>query len=331
MKLLSIIVPAYNVESYIAECIDSLIKNTAILEYLEIIVINDGSTDNTLKIIYSYINKYQQCLKIIDKENGGHGSGINKGVEIATGKYIKVLYSDDWFDTNSLSELLHIILSDNEMPDVIVNNYKQIWNDGRVIEHNYNNIKSHILVDLKEFTDMGYRWTIHSATFRTDILQNCVKTKIDENTSYDDVQYVLYPVPYIKSVMILDSYLYMYRMGNSGQSVSIQNMIKNKTKLKNIILNAHKYYIDNRENMSSVQKKYYEQDLAVSVGDYINIVLLDAYSTRAELIGFIEQLDIDVKQIPNKKLKLLLLTNYATFGIVKKLYIYKKRQIEKSI
>ena len=76
--------------------------------------------------------------------------------------------------------------------------------------------------------------------------------------------------------------------------------------------------------MSSVQKKYYEQDLAVSVGDYINIVLLDASSKRAELIGFIEQLDIDVKKIPNKKLKLLLLTNYATFGIVKKLYIYKK-------
>lgn len=325
MKLLSIIVPAYNVESYIAECIDSLIGDMAILEYLEIIVINDGSTDNTLKIINSYIEKYQQCLKIVDKENGGHGSAINIGVEIATGKYTKVLDSDDWVNTNSLFELVQIILKYNKLPDVIVNNYKQIWNDGNVIEHKYDNIKPHLLVDLKEFTNLGYRWTIHSATFRTDILQNYVKTKIDEKTSYDDIQYVLYPVPYINKVMVLDSYLYMYRMGNIGQSVSLQNMIKNKTKLKNIILNAHKYYIDNKENMSLVQKKYYEQDLAVSIGDYINIVLLDASSTKAEMIDFMKQLNIDVKIIPNKKIKLLVLTNYMTFGIVKKIYRYKKR------
>ena len=91
-KLLSVTVPCFNSEAYMRTCVDSLLVGG---ERVEIIIINDGSTDNTGAIADEYAQQYPTIVKVVHQENGGHGEGINQGVKHATGAYFKVVDSDD--------------------------------------------------------------------------------------------------------------------------------------------------------------------------------------------------------------------------------------------
>src|SRR5690554_2632255 len=108
MKLITFAVPSYNSQDYLHKCIESLLLAG---NECEIIIINDGSTDNTLKIAKDYQNKYPNIIKVIDKENGGHGSGVNSGLKAASGLYFKVVDSDDWADAEGLKTLINTIKS----------------------------------------------------------------------------------------------------------------------------------------------------------------------------------------------------------------------------
>ena len=114
----SILVPCYNVEKYLKQCLDSIVNQT--LKDIEIIVINDGSTDSTLNIIKSYA-KQDKRIKIIDKENEGYGKSMNQGLDAATGKYIGIVESDDWADTDMFEKLVKI--ADENNVDVAKGNY----------------------------------------------------------------------------------------------------------------------------------------------------------------------------------------------------------------
>lgn len=98
MKVLTILVPVYNTEKYISRCLDSILLKE-ILDDIEIITVSDGSKDNSAEIIKKYQKKYPDTVILIEKENGGHGSTINVGIKKATGKYFRVLDSDDWVNS----------------------------------------------------------------------------------------------------------------------------------------------------------------------------------------------------------------------------------------
>ena len=99
-KLFTIAVPAYNMELYLKRCLDSILL-PKLQNSLEVILINDGSKDNTLSIARHYEKQYPEMLKVIDKTNGGWGSAINCEIQEATGKYFKILDADDWFDSKA--------------------------------------------------------------------------------------------------------------------------------------------------------------------------------------------------------------------------------------
>ena len=105
MKLLSIIVPTYNMEAYLVRCLDS-VTNKILPNTLEVIVVNDGSKDKSLNIARSYQTFRPDIISIIDKPNGNYGSCINEGLKEAQGKYIKILDADDWYNTDSLKVFL---------------------------------------------------------------------------------------------------------------------------------------------------------------------------------------------------------------------------------
>ena len=105
MKILTIVVPSYNTELYIDECLPTIISSKSI-DDIEILLVNDGSTDNTLKKARYFEELYPQSIRVIDKENGGHGSVINRGIKEATGKYFKVIDGDDWVDTAAFNQLV---------------------------------------------------------------------------------------------------------------------------------------------------------------------------------------------------------------------------------
>lgn len=99
-KVLTITIPAYNVEKYMDEVLPTFLAES-IMDKIEILIVNDGSKDKTSEIGKRYEAQYPGVIKLVDKENGGHGSTINKGIELATGKYFKVVDGDDWVDTDA--------------------------------------------------------------------------------------------------------------------------------------------------------------------------------------------------------------------------------------
>ena len=89
-KILSVVIPAYNMEKYLDECIGSITRSEFI-DSIEIIVVNDGSKDDTSRIAHNWELRFPQSVRVVDKENGGHGSAINLGARICVGKYFKIL------------------------------------------------------------------------------------------------------------------------------------------------------------------------------------------------------------------------------------------------
>ena len=319
MKQLTVIVPAYNVSQYIEECLNSLIGDELILKELDIIVINDGSKDDTLNKIIPYVQKYPDTINLIDKENGGHGSGINVGVSLAKGKYLKVLDSDDWVDNSSLKRLVNYIISLEDAPDIIINSYEQVWEDeNKTIVHDLRKLAVKKSYRLTGLNDNGYRFTIHSLTIKTSIYQRLVKTHIDEKTSYDDVEYVLYPVPYIHTLVYLDDILYKYRMRSVGQSVSFKNMQKNRDKLRKILINTWNYFQNNQSVMNRDQEVYFLRDLGYTIGDYLNLLftLDDRRQAKVEFKSFLNIVKIPVEYIVSNKARFTIRTKGIFFNQV---------------
>ena len=94
-KILTVVVPTYNAEKYLRDNLESF-EIPELMQDIEILIVNDGSTDHSLEIVREYAERYPDTYRVITKENGGHGSGINCGIECALGTYFKVVDADDW-------------------------------------------------------------------------------------------------------------------------------------------------------------------------------------------------------------------------------------------
>ena len=118
MPKISVLVPIYNVEKYLRECLDSLLNQT--LVDVEFILINDGSKDNSLEIMKEYQSKDAR-FKIIDKENTGYGSSMNKGLDLASGEYIGIVESDDFIKKRMFEDLYNIAVKNDA--DMVKSDY----------------------------------------------------------------------------------------------------------------------------------------------------------------------------------------------------------------
>lgn len=135
MIKVSIIVPVYNVEKYLPKCLDSLVNQT--LKEIEIIVVNDGSPDNSQKVIDKYAKKYPKLIKSFYKENNGQASARNVGLEYANGKYISFVDSDDWLDLNAL-ELMYNKLESNHA-EIAICDMVDHFSNGKELYHDCTN------------------------------------------------------------------------------------------------------------------------------------------------------------------------------------------------
>ena len=127
-SLVSVIVPIYNAEKYLGQCLDSILSQTH--NNLEVICINDGSTDNSLSIIRAYADEDPR-VRVIDKKNGGYGQGCNRGIEAARGRWISVVEPDDWIDPTMFQEMLEFADTFDEVIDIIKTPWTDVhnWND----------------------------------------------------------------------------------------------------------------------------------------------------------------------------------------------------------
>lgn len=223
MKKITFTVPCYNSAEYMDRCIDSLLTAG---EDAEIIIVDDGSTDRTAEIADAYEAKYPEIIRVIHKENGGHGSGVNAGLEAATGRYFKVVDSDDWLDEKSLRRLMVAINEwewDDKEVDLIVCNY--------IYDHLYENKKKVMRYtnifkegEICTWNDMGrfkasQYLVMHALIYRTQILRDC-RIRLPKHTFYVDNIFAYKPLPYVKSICYLNLDLYHYFLGRDDQSVN---------------------------------------------------------------------------------------------------------------
>lgn len=222
-KLLSIVVPVYNVEQYIRMCLDSLIVSDELMCQLEVLVVNDGTTDQSAVIAREYETKYPQTFRVINKQNGGHGSAFNTGLSNANGKYVRFLDSDDWLDKENLSKLMYLIGSSDI--DLIINPLVYYHeNTGKTNQLSVSNIEYGKVykTDNFDFIKAGNRPNLtifHNCTYKTEILKPYVPL-FAEGCFYDDVVLWLAPIAVAKNFVVNDYPIYYYRVDRPGQSIS---------------------------------------------------------------------------------------------------------------
>ena len=229
MKYISFAIPCYNSQEYMAHAIETILTGG---EDVEIIIVNDGSKDNTSKIGHEYAEKYPDIIRVIDKENGGHGDAVNYGLANAEGKYFKVVDSDDWVNTESLQNILNVLKKmeeHGEEVDMLIANYvyeKEGASHKKVIH--YRNVLPQN--QIFKWSDVG-RFHIdqyilmHSVIYRTDMLKLCQLT-LPKHTFYVDNIYVYYPLPHVRKMYYMDEDFYRYYIGREDQSVNEKVMIK---------------------------------------------------------------------------------------------------------
>lgn len=229
MKVLTVAIPCYNSEDYMSKAIESLLIGD---EDIEILIVDDGSRDNTAAIADEYERKYPGIIRAIHKENGGHGDAVNTGLKNSTGLYYKVLDSDDWFDKNSLIKAMNILkemINNSVQLDMLITNY--VYENVHIQKSKVIDYKG-AMPENRIFTwnELGtlknsQNILMHSVIYRTEVLKEC-NLDLPKHTFYVDNIFVYKPLPYVKSMYYADLDLYRYFIGREDQSVNEKIMIK---------------------------------------------------------------------------------------------------------
>ena len=228
MKYISFAIPCYNSQDYMAHAIESILPGG---DEVEIIIVNDGSKDKTSQIAHEYMDKYPDIIKVIDKENGGHGDAVNAGLANASGKYFKVVDSDDWVDEEALHKILMLLRhleEDNEQIDMLISNY--VYEKAGVTHKKCIHYRNVLPQDeVFRWDDIGHfrldqYILMHSVIYRTDMLK-LSQMRLPKHTFYVDNIYVYYPLPHVRKIYYLDVDFYRYFIGREVQSVNEKVMI----------------------------------------------------------------------------------------------------------
>ncbi|MFT8887733.1 MAG: glycosyltransferase family 2 protein [Ethanoligenens sp.] len=225
MKLLSIAVPSYNVEDTLEATLRSLCL-PELLPVLDIIVVDDGSTDGTAKLANTFAKRYPDSVRVISQQNKGHGGAVNTGVAAALGRYFKVVDGDDTLAADGFARLLTCLHT--SQADLVLAHYEKVpANDpAHPVPMRFKGVEFGRVYPFAELPlDSGLYFGIHSITIRTDILRRN-DILLQEHTFYVDVEYGLLPVPYIQTVAFLDDIVYRYAVGRATQSIAVDSFVR---------------------------------------------------------------------------------------------------------
>lgn len=226
MKLLSVAIPCYNSEAYMSKCINSLLIGG---EEVEIIIVDDGSSDRTAEIADDYAEKYPTIVKAIHQENGGHGQAVNTGIKNATGLYFKVVDSDDWVNQDAYYEVLktlYELIRGAETVDLLISNFvyeKQGATRKKVMQYRHCFPTNQIFGwDEVRHMKKGQYLLMHSMIYRTKLLHDC-GMELPKHTFYVDNLFAFEPLPYVKNLYYLDVNFYRYFIGKYRDCANLPN------------------------------------------------------------------------------------------------------------
>lgn len=228
-KILTLAVPAYNSGAFLHTCLDTLVHSGT---DIEVLVINDGSSDNTLEVAKQYQEKYPDIVVAVDQENRNWGGAVNHALELATGEYFYIVDSDDWLDADVLNEVmgkLHMLKTFDHFVDLFVVNYvyNRVALGDRHTIHYRKLIPNDQIVGWDDLSvpKIDQYLMIHSMIYRTQIIRESGLV-LPEGESYMDSLVMLKPLRYVKSLFYHDCDLYWYTIGREGQSIGGDQVAK---------------------------------------------------------------------------------------------------------
>lgn len=310
MKLLSIVIPSYNSEEYMTHAIESALVGG---EEVEILIVDDGSKDNTLSIAKEFEEKYPTIIRAIHKENGGHGSAVNTGIAHATGLYFKVLDSDDWLDAQSLQTIIQFLrenVEDGKSLDMLISNYVY----EKVALRKRKTISYHIAIPKNEYFGwnevkyfrMSQNLIMHSIIYRTKLLRDC-HLQLPEHTFYVDNIFAYDPLPYVKTMYYLDVDFYRYYIGRDDQSVNEEIMTKRidqQIKVTKLLIDCHDVTSIRNRKLRHYMSKYLSMMMIVSSALLVKEGSEESLKKREELWNYLR----------NSNKKLYLYITHKKFG-----------------
>lgn len=332
MKILTIVIPSYNSMEFIDKNMKTFIDKR-LFERVELLLINDGSTDDTAKRAKAYERKYSGYVRLIDKENGGHGSVINRGIEEASGKYFKVIDADDWVDTDNLLKLVAEL--ERCQDDLILNPYVKVdQRTGKTINcGKVTKLPKNQTIEFERVKERNIYPALHSATYKTKILKEN-NIKLTEKCFYEDFEYNLFPLPYIRTCRMLDFPVYWYLIGQKTQSVNASNGLKNVNMYIEVMYDSLDYYNSRLKKIDINTGKYMENFICIFIRSLYNIFLRNGQVDNIQQKMFVIDQKIKNKsdyfyQLVAKKntyIKLLRLNNDFIFKSISFFFLWYKRK-----
>lgn len=226
-KILSVIVPTYNMERYLDKCLTSLITNDEeLFHQLEVLVIIDGATDQSSAIAHSYQARYPEVFVVVDKENGNYGSCINKGLEIATGKYVKVLDADDNFDIANFEDYLRY-LNDIDV-DMVITPYTIVDETGKAKGRVVYDLPVNTLLTWEQLTPAFKKKSLqmHAVTYKRQNIID-IHYRQTEGISYTDQEWIFTPLTTVDTAIAYPNAIYRYLYGREGQTTDAEVFRRN--------------------------------------------------------------------------------------------------------
>ncbi len=296
-KILSIIVPSYNVSDFLELCIETILNHRNAGK-MEVIIVNDGSTDNTLQVAKKIQRLWNEriddsIIRIIDKENGGHGSTINVGISEVRGEFVRLIDADDWVDSAKMADLIDILEVNDS--DLILTDYSEDRvEENRLVERcvygsltpgiKYN--FEDLCVNLYGFGEWGP--VLATSTFRTNVLR---KTKffLTEESPYVDMEFNMYSILNVESIVYYDLDIYRYFIGRSGQSISEESFKRNYLKHRNIFFTMIRF-LESGVEISPKKREYVIDKLVVPMINSHYVILIQFYRDVLKFIKYDKEL-----------------------------------------
>ena len=289
--ILTIAIPAYNVEPYIKKCLNSILRASNI-EDIEILVINDGSKDKTAEIVMEYEKNTNGIVRLINKENGGHGSTINVSIAEAKGKYYRLVDGDDWVDDENLSKLVELLKKTDA--DVVLTKGSYEYTDSAQLVDiiKYDNLVEGQRYCFDDLIYKGYGFSTYgplltTGNYRLEVLRKA-NFKISEKKPYVDMEFNSFSLKYVKTLEYYNLDIYRYLIGREGQTISREYWKKKYKDHMYVIFNILENVYDSEE-FSECKKKYILNNIIAQMVDS-QIFMFDCVCKWDEIDEFLSKL-----------------------------------------
>lgn len=273
-KVLSIAMPCYNVEDYLERGLNSL-ADERLANDVEVLIVNDGSSDSTEEIALSYVNRFPALFFLINKKNGGHGSAVNAGLGEARGKYFRVIDGDDWVNAEGLVKLVDFLKASDT--DVVVDEMSSVNMADMKTSHQplpafVSEGEPVSFASICNQGDIESYMAIHTLSFKTELLK-AHDVSLREGIFYVDYEYIVKGTCFAQTISFLRANVYQYLVGNAGQSMASHNMVK-RYRHHEAVLRELLDFEECNPQFNAEIRQYLQRKIQLLINTHYNVLLI---------------------------------------------------------